>query len=269
MKATLCCRSGVFAIFSLAALLFLSGLCQAQTTANQPPVRDGQAVEAIQQTLFAMSTSSSALIRDYTITGVVAEEHGIASNSPISISGINSKATSVKMSLHSGEYKRINQFDEGLTHGPSSQPRILPGSISLEATPYFFVPLLVSALADPAVGLRYVAPVPSDEGDIHVRMERRSIGWKPHMDFLFTGFLDFYINPTTHLIDVIQNDARMPTNIDRTQRHYAAFSEYRPEAGWLVPHEIKESYKSGPWLTIKLSSFSFNRGLELSSFPIR
>jgi hypothetical protein len=229
-------------------------------------IRDPEAIAAIEATVKAMTTNSAKPINDYSILGSITEEHGHSVSAPATFEGVGSDVASAKLTLHDGDRTVTTRGELGLATQGNSESNVLPASISLESPQYFFAPLLIGVLSNPTVGARYIRKDGSQE--IHVQISRRSVHWKPHMEFLDTGVFDVYINPTTHLVDEIGNDSKTPASILRPIKHYVTYSDYRPEEGWIVPHAVQESYVGGKKLTIVLNSFSFNTGLKVESFSI-
>jgi hypothetical protein len=231
--------------------------------------RDARAVEVIKGVLSALSIGGAAPIRDYKINGTIESEQGFSSGRPIELRGIGATSSSAQLTLHDGVHTFTVQGAEGLHTGSSGTKNYVPASIALEESPYFFIPLMEDAITDPEVGATLVDNKAADGFDISLRIERRDPHWVANKDYLMTGFLTLYINPTTYHVDAIVADARTTQHIQKTNSHYFFYSDYRPELGWLVPHTIKESVANQLHLEITLTSFTFNTGMSSHLFDIK
>ena len=80
---------------------------------------------------------------------------------------------------------------------------------------------------------------------------------------------DIWIDAKTNLPAKIAYSLRAGSGAVPSMAVEVTFSDYRAVSGVLYPFQISESLNGTPWLSITISSVSFNTGLTDSTFLIQ
>lgn len=255
---------------ALLLLLLLVPNCQGQAftsgaTESSSNRRDEGALGVLKSTLLALTPGEGSTISDYRLEGTVTRWDGREISGTFSTIGVGAADRRTSISIGSPVFSLLVINNAGiLQFGASNPPRNIPNEIAMEAPYYFFLNLLQEALQDQHVEV-ILTPSPDNSPNIEaIKITRHMAIWAPAMGTLGSAQFEVYIDTSSNTVTRIVNLARLESNFGQTVPHVVNFSDYRREQGWLLPHNIDETYAGAPHNSFTLVTYSFNKGLSIS-----
>lgn len=99
-----------------------------------------------------------------------------------------------------------------------------------------------------------------------ISYEFPTIGWNPSTKSRQTGVIDFYFDPTTHLLAKSASQVYMPTGRRIPLTSVVSYSDYRRVDGSLIPFDYTETLEGQPFRTLQLTTVNLNPTLTPSDF---
>ncbi len=247
-------------------VVLLFSIASAQTSTSQNAVvRDPQAVSILQQAISAMATAVPADSVETGSVGLVAGSTTSAGTIQISTRGVNQ--TSVQVQSPSANWSVVySQAQASRTEGGTSTV------LSLELTstsqcPFFPLPYLIGVLHNTDNTLQYLGAESLGTAPVqHLRIWN-TFQSSPALQFLsdFT-VTDVWLDTASGLllrIFFFQRDSggatpKIPVTID--------YSNFQNSSGVLYPTQIQQSVNGTLYMSILITSASFNVGLTDADF---
>jgi hypothetical protein len=255
----------VLLAFAFAATVHIAAAQQTPTATPQVAQRDPQALRVLEAAFTAMGTLPADSAASGTVTTVAGS---LIENGSITILTRGTDQTSEQI-------QTSNAFTYIYSRGRAStidngSPGKLPMDVSVSAAcPYFPLPLIAGALANPDESFAYIGlETLNGTGVQHVQFWNTfaSIPELQHLSHL--SLRDVWIDTTTGLPQKIsftrpsESDSNVRIHVD------VHLSEYRNVSGVIYPFRVEVSLNGTPWLTINLQNVTFNTGLDDRSFPV-
>lgn len=80
---------------------------------------------------------------------------------------------------------------------------------------------------------------------------------------------DIWIDNLTHLPVKLAYEQRSSTGASPGVPISVTYEDFKPEANFLLPHTVRQSYNGTPWATITLTSFAVNAGIPDSELALQ
>lgn len=251
----------------LIGLLSIPTLAQTATPSPQPPVRDAQALAALQQAITAMggtAPTDSVAKGSITLTAGSRMESGTFT---LLTRGFQQSSEQIAATF-------TNQaivYSNGLAARVDAQvSQSLPWESSVSSQSAIFpLPFLVNALSDANLNCRnFGVETTASSSFLHVQFWH-GFANVPKLQFLASStVVDAWLDPVTYLPKRISYQRRDAGGDAPVLRIDVFFSDYKNFGGILYPMSVQESLNGTPWASITLQSIALNTGLSDSSFPV-
>jgi hypothetical protein len=255
-------RSGFLFIF-LSLLLAAGPNPPQQVTATVP-----QAVVVLQQAVAALGYLPS----DSTASGLVVITAGSQTlNGTIQVltRGTSQSAETITTSEGTVELVYSNGLAAETNESGTKQAYSLELSSSAQSA-LFPLPILSAILSSTDSVIQYVGLEQVGGSQCQHIRTWNTFASQPGLQTLapFT-IRDIWIDATTNLPVQLAYSTRDGTGAVPSNAVVIAYSDYRQEGGTNYPFQISKTVNGVPWMSITISSVSFNTGLTDSSFPVQ
>lgn len=251
----------------LIGLLSVPALAQTATPSPTPPVRDPQALAALQQAIAAMggtAPTDSVAKGSITLTAGPRTESGTFA---LLTRGFQQSSEQIAATF-------TNQtivYSNGLAASVDAQvPQSLPWESSVSRQSAIFpLPFLVNALSDANLNCRnFGLETAASSSLLHVQFWH-GFANEPKLQFLAgLTVVDVWLDPVSYLPKRISFERRDAGGDAPVLRIDVFFADYLNYGGILYPMSVQESLNGTPWAAITLQSVALNTGLSDSSFPV-
>jgi hypothetical protein len=242
---------------------------QQLSTGNSPAsaTKDSQAVSIVTQ---ALNTSGGNIaigsISDFTASGNVTYYSGPnpGAQGTVTIKGrglaqfrIDSKVSAGTRSESTNVVSTV-QYEDGVPHTLSTQPPADPARFLLPTLQ------LKAALTNPSLNLLYRGEVNVDGRMVYDVQVQRTQAANLDPNSLIGKYLtfDYFIDASTSAVVMMQDT--IPKGWSRQIR----YSDFKAEAGILVPYSISETIQGQMIRVIQLNQIGFNSGLQDTDFQL-
>ena len=256
--------------FFLATLLILASsvdLSSQQTNTAAP--QDAQAISVLKQSLTTMGTIVPA---DSTATGSVTITAGSdIEQGSITIQTRGSTQTLEQLATTSGTKKLV--YSNGLANDTDHAGTKTLYSAELAATgqsALFPLPFLAAILSSADSAYQYVGLENVAGTDCHHIRIWRTFSSQANADYLAPfSIRDIWIDSSTNLPNKLAYSVRAASGAEPSTSVEIAYSKFQLTGGVQYPFGISKSINGTPWVTISISSVSFNTGLADSNFSLQ
>jgi hypothetical protein len=244
----------------------------AQVDSPQAPMRDQEALRLLNSALASMTTPSASPVKDFVITGNLLKWGSKTVNAPVIIQGTGLDSLRFEATLPGGTFLLTKTLATGAindTAEKSVEP--IPIHKLAETNPFFFIPALFEAANSGTTSVTYEGVDNYfDAATHHLRIIRQL---PPNIDpggYLsrFTK-LDVYVDTDSNRVVRVERLLHDSTN---ASDHVAVpevweYSDYHPDAGWIVPHLITKSFPGmSESMRLSISTYTFNAGVMDAAF---
>jgi hypothetical protein len=241
---------------------------QQSSTPSTAPLKDPQAIAALQQTVAAIGTSFPL---DSVASGSIQTTAGSQeSQGTIQILTKGFAETSVQISLPDGTRTTIyanGQANDVIGSTVTVQPLELVVTSQAPEFPFAF---LAALLNDPDTSFQYVGLETSNGLSLQHIKTWDSYASQPALQSLSSfSTRDIWIDAVTGLPQRISYARKPAQGAVPSVAVDVFYSNYQRFSGGLYPLTIQESVNGTPWATISIQTVSFNTGLTDSSFPVQ
>lgn len=250
--------------------LFLSPCVAQQPVAPPPPaaLRDPKALSIIQSAVNAMGAANPS---DSSASGTVTITAGSATDSgTITILTRGSAQSAEQIATGNGTQKTV--YSNGLANDSSQMAAKNSYSLELAASSQstaFPLPLLSVLLSSPDSALQYVGLENIGDVACHHIQVWNTYASQPDLQFLSPfSYREIWIDAKTGLPLKIAYSMRDGSGATPSTAAETVYSNYQNVGGVLYPFQISRSLNGTPWMTISITSVSFNAGLTDSTFSI-
>jgi hypothetical protein len=247
----------------------LASAQQAQSTlpaANSSPVRDPQAIVALQQSIVAMGANVPA---DSTAAGTVTiVAGGAADEGTIRIRTRGTGQTLEELQTPVGTRTNVFSNDEASETFAGTATPLPMQRVETSRSVYFPLPYLAALLGNPDEALKYFGTENlNGTAALHVQASN-SYSSNPTIQFLgeFTT-TDLWFDAQTALplqLAYVRRDTGLSPKI----RMEVQFSNYKSTSGCLYPATLQVLMNGTQWMTISVQTFQTNLGLTDADFPV-
>ncbi|PYU46190.1 MAG: hypothetical protein DMG54_04045 [Acidobacteria bacterium] len=249
---------------SVLILASSSRLISQQSTAT--PQRDPQALAVLKQTVTAMGSSVPG---DSTATGTVTITAGSDTEvGTIKILTRGSRQTLEQIATASGTTQAV--YSNGVANDSNHTATKTNYSLELAASSQgalFPLPLLSAILSSADSALQYIGQENIDGAGCHHLRTWNTYSSQPDLQYLSSfSYREIWINASTGLPVKIAYSMRAASGAEPSIAVEISYSKYQPTGGVQVPFQVSKSLNGTPWMTITISSVSFNTGLTDSTF---
>jgi hypothetical protein len=256
------------AVVSLCFVLVLSTSAQQTPTTTLASIqRDPQALAILQAAVAAMGGSVPS---DSTANGTVTTVAGsLTETGSVIVLTRGTDQTSEKIQTPHGStvvYSKLqaSQVIDAVPIPFSSELAASSRSLS------FPLPLVAAVLNNPDSGYVYVGLESPNGLQVHHLQYWNSFNSKPRFQFLAEHTLtDIWIDAVSGLPQRISQIQRAGRGSEPRIQLDTYLSNYRNVSGVLYPFSVQKSLNGSPWLTITITSVTFNTGLTDASFPVQ
>ncbi len=131
----------------------------------------------------------------------------------------------------------------------------------------FPLPLLSAILSSPDSAFQYVGLENIDGAGCHHVRTWNTYSSQPDLQYLsLFSYREIWINATTGLPSKIAYSLRAASGAEPSTAVEISYSKYQSSGGVQFPFQVSKSLNGTPWMTITISSVSFNNGLTDSTF---
>jgi len=246
---------------------------QTSTSATHPTQRDAQALTILSQVVnTAGGLQVLSAIQDFTASGSIIynwAENPVQGNVTLKSRGL-------------GQFRLDSALPDGtrtwLVNSGTATQKKADGTISPLPFPATFKPsvsffplvLLVAALQDKSWNISYVGIVTTEGTEfLDIRLQKVFAGESDPSGFKSRATqTDFLIDPATHLITAVQDQAYRNDGDPGESPHEMKFANYQRVNGIAVPFSITELISGQQTVAVQLTQVAFNSGLADSDFVL-
>ena len=240
---------------------------QTPTTVLPSIQRDPQALAILQEAVAAMGGSVPS---DSTAKGTVTTVAGsLTENGDVIILTRGTDQTFEQIQTPHGStvvYSKlqasqmINSFNTPLSSELAASSRSLS----------FPLPQIAAVLNNPDSGYAYVSIESLNGLQVHHLQYWNSFNTQPRFQFLAEFTLtDIWIDAVSGLPQRISQVQRAGRGSEPRIQLDTYLSSYQKVSGVLYPFSVQKSVNGSPWITITITSVTFNAGLTDASFPVQ
>src|SRR6266403_1462703 len=228
--------------------------------------RDPQALAVLNQAVTAMGGSVPG---DSSATGTVTITAGSDTQAgTIKILTRGSSQTLEQITTSSGSAQVVysNGFANDSNHIATKAKYSLELATSSQSA-LFPLPLVSAVLSSSDFALQYIGQENIDGAGCHHLRTWNTYSSQPDLQYLSPfSYREIWINATTGLPSRIAYSMRAGSGAEPSIAVEVSYSNYQSAGGVLFPFQISRSLNGTPWMTIIISSVSFNNGLTDSTF---
>jgi hypothetical protein len=241
---------------------------QPAATSSTAVLRDPQAISVMQSALNAMGSSVPG---DSSATGTVTITAGSETDSgTITILTHGSTQSVEQVATGNGTQKTV--FSDGLANDSSDMAAKTSYSLELAASSQstvFPLPLLSAIRSSPDSALQYVGLENIGDVACHHIQVWNTYASRPDLQFLSPfSYREIWIDAKTGLPLKLAYAIREGSGATASTAAETVYSSYQNVGGVLYPFQVSRSLNGTPWMTISITSVSFNTGLTASTFSI-
>ncbi len=230
------------------------------------PQRDPQAVAGLKQAVTVMGGSVPG---DSTATGTVTITAGSDTEvGTIKILTRGSSQTLEQITTASGTTQTVysNAVANDSNHIATKTKYSLELAASSQSA-LFPLPLLSAILSSSDSAFQYIGLENIDGAGCHHLRVWNTYSSQPDLQYLsLFSYREIWINAATGLPAKIAYSMRAASGAEPSTAVEISYSKYQSSAGVQFPFQVSKSLNGTPWMTITISSISFNNGLTDSIF---
>jgi hypothetical protein len=252
------------------ALLFLASsadLSSQQTNAAAP--QDAQAISVLKQSL---ATMGAVVPGDSTASGSVT----VTAGSDIQQGSITIQTRGVTQTLEQFSTPagtKTTVYSNGLANDTDHAGTKTIYSAELTTTSQsalFPLPFLTAVMNSADSAYQYIALENIQGTDCHHIRFWQTFSSQTNAAYLAPfSIRDIWIDSTTNLPNKIAYSSRAASGAEPGTSVEIAYSKFQLASGVQYPVQISKSINGTPWMTISISSISFNTGLSDSNFSLQ